>query len=370
MNRREADRFLTALGEVRAAGQRAAVATVVRVHGSAYRREGAKMLVRPDGTYVCALSGGCLEPAVAEAAARVIATGEPVTIGYDLADDSIWSLNIGCTGAVDIRIERNDDEEVTSAWLGVLKRGEPAVLVTRLSGPPGRRVVFPSGASVGTLGDASLDAAVEVAGRERLTFPSPVSGTETREGAELFLEVNQAPPELVVFGAGQDAVPLVQQAWTLGFEVTVVDSRAAYLQSHLFPGARLVLTAFEELAAALTLPRGAFVAIMNHHLDRDRHALKFALDHDPAYLGVLGPRARFERLFTALKNDAYTPPADTRERVHSPIGLAIGAETAEEVAVAILAEILAIRRGFAGGFLAGSTASLHRPAETRAVARW
>ena len=146
MNRPEAERFLTALAEVRAAGLRAAVATVVRVHGSAYRREGARMLVRPDGTYECALSGGCLEPAVAEAAARVIATGEPVTVSYDLADDSIWSLNIGCSGAIDIRIERIDDDEVTRAWLGVLARGEPAVLVTALEGASRRRVVFPSGA--------------------------------------------------------------------------------------------------------------------------------------------------------------------------------------------------------------------------------
>jgi len=108
MNLREAERFLAALAEVRAAGGRAAVATVVRVHGSAYRREGARMLVRPDGTYECALSGGCLEPAVADGAARVISTGEPALVSYDLADDSIWSLNIGCSGAVDIRIERID----------------------------------------------------------------------------------------------------------------------------------------------------------------------------------------------------------------------------------------------------------------------
>lgn len=369
MNRREADRFLAALAEVRAAGGHAAVATVVRVHGSAYRREGARMLVRPDGTYACALSGGCLEPAVAAAAARVIATGEPVTVGYDLADDSIWGLNIGCSGAVDIRIERLDDDEVSRAWLSVLERGDPAVLVTRLSGPANQRVVYASGATAGSLGSAALDAAADLAARERFAQPSAVSGCEVSDGVELFLEVNHAPPVLVVFGAGQDAAPLVQQAWGLGFDVTVVDPRATCLQPETFPGARLVLTPFEDLAAALALPRGAFAVVMSHHLDRDRMALRFCFDGDPSYIGVLGPRARYDRLLTELAKAGYVPPSRTAGRVHSPVGLALGAESPEEVAVSILAEILAIRRGFGGGFLSGSTASLHRPAESRAAAR-
>ena len=171
MNRREAGRFLTALAELRAAGLRAASATVIRVHGSAYRREGARMLVRPDGTYVCSLSGGCLEPAVADAAARVIATGIPATVTFDLADDSIWSLNIGCSGAVDIRIEPIGDDAITASWLGVLEDAEPAVLVTSLSGPGRQRIVFPAAASVGTLGDPGLDADGDAAARARLARP-------------------------------------------------------------------------------------------------------------------------------------------------------------------------------------------------------
>jgi xanthine dehydrogenase accessory factor len=367
MNRREAERFLFALADVRAAGGRAAAATVVRVHGSAYRREGARMLVRPDGTYVCSLSGGCLEPAVAEAAARVIATGEPATVRYDLADDSIWSLNIGCSGAVDVRIERIDDDEVTTAWLRVLEHGEPAALVTRLSGAAARRVVFPSGVSVGSIGDATLDALADTRARAHLVARYPDSAAGMLDRADVFFEINQAPPELVVFGAGQDAVPLVKQAWMLGFEVTVVDPRAASLQSDLFAGARLVLTGFDDLASAITLPRGAFVVIMSHHMDRDRIAMRFALERDPAYVGVLGPRARYEKLVAQLKDEGFTPPAAMLARVHSPIGLALGAESPEEVALAILGEILAIRRGFSGGFLSGETGSLHRRAEARAV---
>ena len=127
MDRRETERLLEVIRQARAAGEPAALATVVRVRGSAYRREGTRMFVRQDGTYECALSGGCLEPIVAEAAARVIATGTPVIVSYDLADDSVWGLGIGCSGAVDIRIERLDDDAVTRAWMAILERGDAAV---------------------------------------------------------------------------------------------------------------------------------------------------------------------------------------------------------------------------------------------------
>ena len=106
--------FSSAVSEARASGQRAAVATIVRVKGSAYRREGTHMLDSSDGTYECALSGGCLEPSVAEAAVRVIETGEPVVVNYDLADDSLWGLGMGCSGAIDVRIERLDDSIATT----------------------------------------------------------------------------------------------------------------------------------------------------------------------------------------------------------------------------------------------------------------
>src|SRR6476469_9924112 len=133
MDRREIERLIYAIREARSAGEPAAVATIVRVRGSAYRREGTHMFVRRDQSYECALSGGCLEPAVADAAARVIDTGEPVVISYDLADDSVWGPGIGCTGAVDIRIERLADDAVANEWWSALERGEDAVLVTPLS---------------------------------------------------------------------------------------------------------------------------------------------------------------------------------------------------------------------------------------------
>ena len=157
MDRRETERLLDAIRQARAAGEPAAMATVVRVKGSAYRREGTRMFVRRTGTYECALSGGCLEPTVADAAARVIATGEPVIVSYDLADDSVWGLGIGCSGAVDIRIERIADDAMTNDWLTILERGEAAVLVTPLSGVSGRMIVRGAGAVVGGLTDPVVE---------------------------------------------------------------------------------------------------------------------------------------------------------------------------------------------------------------------
>jgi xanthine/CO dehydrogenase XdhC/CoxF family maturation factor len=306
---------------------------------------------------------------VADAAARVMATGEPAMVTYDLADDSIWSLNIGCSGAVDIRIERIEDDEVTSAWLGVLERGEAAVLVTPLSGASGRRVVFASGRAVGALSHAAVEREADARARERLDGRSPQSGSEKVGQAEVFFEVNLPPPDLVIFGAGQDAVPLARHAWSLGFAVTVVDPRAAYLQRDLFPGTRLVLTPFDRLAAAATLRRDSVVVVMSHHMERDRQALRFSLEAGAAYIGVLGPRARYERLLLDLAKEGFAPSPAALARVHSPVGLSLGAETSEEVAVSILGEILAVGRGFAGGFLSGSTDSLHRPADRQAITR-
>jgi xanthine/CO dehydrogenase XdhC/CoxF family maturation factor len=367
MDRRETERLLDAIRRARAAGEPAAVATVVRVRGSAYRREGTQMFVRRDGTYECALSGGCLEPTVADAAARVIATGEPVIVSYDLADDSIWGLGIGCSGAVDIRIERIADDAITSEWWTLIERGEAAVLVTPLANVSGRMIVR-AGHRAGGLSDPVVEQAAIAHARERLASPYPASGSDCIGIAELFYDVTMPPPRLVIFGAGHDAAPVAQLAWTLGFAVTVVDVREAFLTSARFAGATLVCAHFSQFAERVPLSRGNFVLIMNHHLERDQESLRFSLESEAAYIGVLGPRARYDKLLAGLRDQGYVPDPSKEARVRSPVGLSLGAETPQEVAASILGELLAIRRGFDGGFLSGSVDSLHRPDDKRLLA--
>ena len=368
MDRRETESLLEAIRKARAAGEPAAVATVVRVKGNAYRREGTRMFVRRDGTYECALSGGCLEPTVAEAAARVIATGEPIIVSYDLAEDSVWGLGIGCSGAVEIRIERIADDAVTNEWLAILERGEAAVLVTPLSGVSGRMIVRRTGEVVGGLTDPAVERAAGARAGARLESPYPASGPDRIGGAELFQEIAMPPPHLVIFGAGHDAVPLAHLAWTLGFAVTVADVREAFLTAERFGGATRVCAHFSQFAGRVTLGSGSFALIMNHHVERDMESLRFSLESDPDYIGVLGPRARYDKLLVGLAKQGYVPDPAKAARVRSPVGLSLGAETPEEVATSILAELLAIRRGFDGGFLSGSVASLHRPADRRLLA--
>jgi xanthine/CO dehydrogenase XdhC/CoxF family maturation factor len=367
MNRRETERILGAIRVAREQRQQVALATIVRVRGSAYRREGARILVREDGSYECLLSGGCLEPAVADAARRVITTGRPAIIQYDLEEDSVWSVGIGCSGAVDILIERLDDA-VTDAWLDALARAEPSVLVRPLAGAEGRLLVREQD-TVGSLGDASLDEEAARHARTRLRATLPESGTRWIGAVDVFFDVNAPPPDLVIFGANSDAEPLVRYAWDLGFAVTVVDVREAYLDPDHFPHATLVSSHFSRFHETVRLTGRSHVVIMNHHLERDRESLRFALDARPAYIGALGPRSRFRKLVSALESGGYRPDAGTLSQVRSPAGLAVGAETPEEIALSILGEILALRRGFDGGFLLGREASLHRPRSSSSLAR-
>jgi xanthine dehydrogenase accessory factor len=361
MDQRETERLLNAIRDARAAGEPAALATVVRVRGSAYRREGTQMFVRRDRTYECALSGGCLEPAVADAASRVIAGGEPTVVSFDLADDSLWGLGIGCTGAVDIRIERINDDPMTNEWLEILERRESAVLVTPLSGVFGGLIVRDGMAAFGSLSDDEVQQEAVVRARQRLASADAESGPERVRGAELFFQVTTPPPDLVVFGAGHDAVPVAEFAWTLGFTVTIVDVREAFLARDRFVGATLIAAHFNHFAEKVRIERGSFVLVMNHHVERDRESLAFSLDSDACSIVVLGPRSRYEKLLSDLHKRHRTFDPERLARVRSPVGLALGAETPHEVAVSIVAEMLAIRRGFAGGFLSGSVRSLHRP---------
>src|SRR3989442_14149366 len=171
------------------------------------------MFVSHDRSDECALSGGCLEPDVAEAAAGVIATGEPITMSYDLADDSVWGLGIGCSGAVDIRIERIEDDAITREWLSILERGEAAVLVTPLSGVSGRMIVRGTGECVGTFTDASVEQEAVVRARARLAAPSPESGPEQGRRAGLFCASATPAPERLLFRPGPDAAPVAPFSW-------------------------------------------------------------------------------------------------------------------------------------------------------------
>jgi xanthine dehydrogenase accessory factor len=365
MDRRETRDILDALGEARRAGRRAALATVVRVQGSAYRREGVRMLVREDGALTCMLSGGCLELEVAEVAKGVLRSGTPALRHYDLAEDVVWGLGLGCGGTVDIYIEPVDGSPFLDDWLDTWTRGDRAVLATPLSDPTGRTLFTAEGDARGSTRDPALDRAVAGAANEILSAPYPRAETRSLSGgngpADVFFDVAGPPPELILFGAGHDAIPLAAHAQRLGWDVTVVDARAAFTTPDRFPGSRLVVAHPSQFEAQVRIGTHAFVMVMNHHLERDQAALAFALRSEAAWIGVLGPRARYLKLLGGLASDGAAPTPAQLARVRNPVGLDIGAESPEEVALAIVGGLLAERRGFEGGPLDGVTGRIHDP---------
>lgn len=359
MNAAETRAVLSALQDARSRGQQAAFATVVGVRGSAYRREGTRMLILDDGAQVCMLSGGCLEAEVVEVGLEVIRSGVPTVTHYDLSEDATWGLGIGCGGSVDVRVERvNTEDPVTAAWLGALERGELAVLAVPLGGR-GQLLLRPGQPPLGELDDPELTHFALAQAQERLELREPravtVSGPQERA---VFLDVSTPPPPLVLYGAGHDAIPLAAQAHALGYAVHVIDPRPAYLTSARFPGAALHDLTPDELGR-FDMPPRAQIIVMNHHLDRDRLCLAHALHSGAEYVGVLGPRSRAEDLLAALAEEGeHFTPAELG-RLRSPIGLRIGAEAPEEVALSILAELMAWRRGYDGGFLNGHAGRIH-----------
>jgi len=367
VNAAETRALLTALSAALSRGQASALATVVGVRGSAYRREGTRMLVLEGGEQVCMLSGGCLEAEVVEVALEVIRTGRPALAHYDLSEDATWGLGIGCGGSVDVRVERVDPgDPVTAGWLAALAEGRAAALAVPLVGE-GRVLVLPGEEVTGSLPGDSLHAFAVKAARERLDLREPRAVTlAAPDGTPVFIDVNVPPPELVIYGAGHDALPLAEQAHALGYAVHIIDPRPAYLTPGRFPGATLHDLAPEELHR-FTPGERAHLIVMNHHLDRDRLCLAHALRSGAGYVGVLGPRSRAEDLLRELERAGVSFTPGQLARLRSPVGLRLGAEAPGEVALSILAELMAWRRGYDGGFLSGHAGRIH-DAETHLAA--
>ena len=368
---------LAAIEGLAARGERMALATIVAVRGSTYRRPGARLLVPEDGAPVGNISGGCLEGDVADMARVVMEEGRARLAGWDLTadDDAVWGLGLGCNGAIEVFIEPAERAaEVAGALRMALEEERPICLVTVVEStdgdvaPGARMVVRPGGESEGSLGSASVDLEAVAAARTLLE----AERSEVRSfggGVRAFVEVLEPPLRLVICGAGHDAIPLVRSASVLGWHAVVVDDREALLVEDRFPGAaRFVhVDAPEDAAKAAEVDARTFVVVMTHNFLRDKAYLRSILDSPAAYVGMLGPAARTERLLTELGDEGLDLPA--RERIHGPAGLDLGGEGPEEIAQSILSEIVAVRRGRSGGFLRERPTPIHDRPRSGAQAR-
>lgn len=359
--REEERSLLQAIANAYLSGRKAAVATVVGVVGSAYRREGTKMLIDANGQQVCMISGGCLEQEVGDLAQQVIALQQGTVKFFDLNEDVVWGLGLGCGGAVNVYIEPLDTREPFKIWLEQVQTQQSCALVTLLGinqqTPAGLapRMLITKDMTLGNLEHAELEQEVYKLAQEKMSQLYPRSETRRfvlgKQTLEVFIDVHVPPAELAIFGAGHDAIPLASYAHQLGFKVTVIDARQAFVTPERFPNAFLLRTHPSGFADKVTLSPRSYVVIMNHHLERDKKSLAFALNAPVPYIGVLGPRQRYERMLATLKEEGVSPSAQALSLVRNPIGVDIGADTPEEIAVSIMSELIAIRNHYKAGFL-------------------
>ena len=342
-------------------GGSAALATVVRISGSAYRRPGAKLLIEESGLTHGGVSGGCLEADVRAQGLEILRGAAPRMLHYDTGSDeeTLWGLGLGCEGAVDVYLQ-----PVDAAWMSgpgkqmreQLAAGNAFAAITGLSGNlAGRTLMLARSGIIGTSGSAETDR--ELSRRASVVLEGDRGGEVIEAGADsAFVDVLRPPPRLFIFGAGDDARPLAALAAQSGFEVTVIDHRPAYLTPERFPPPlRLALRRPSDGLAGLplTLSRGNFAVVQTHALTHDRDWVRALAGQPLAYLGLLGPRVRREQILRDV-------PVDTG-RLFAPVGIDLGADGPEQVAVSIVAELLAVNARRNGGHLRDRCGGIHDP---------
>jgi xanthine dehydrogenase accessory factor len=356
----ETREVLDFLARVRDEGKRAALATVVRVRGSAYRHEGAKLAVAEDGSSAGNVSGGCLEQDVREVALLVIRTNEPQLKSYCSSADEIaaWDLGVGCEGQVDVYVEPAEARPRERTLLEARSPFAVATAIGMRDAGCGMRLIATHDGAEGDLGGVELNRLATA--RARSLLLAGESSIHEIAGRSVFIDVFVPPPQLVVFGAGDDARPLARFAADVGFRVVVVDRRPGYLTRDRFPGAAaLVESAGDGLAEALLLDPECYAVVMNHNFADDQAYLRALLKTPVAYIGMLGPRQRTERMLGNLAAEALLDDS----RVYGPVGLDIGTDGAEQVALAVIAEILAVRSGRRATSLRERQAPIHAPTD-------
>lgn len=283
---------LTAAKSCLAAGHACVIVVLTNVKGSAFRRPGAKLLIRDDGTMTGNVSGGCLENDLRERAMQCLASGEQATVHYDTGSDEdvIWGLGLGCDGEMDLLLIPIAGEAIwMDEALALMAQDKPFTM----SWPP---------------------------------------------GSEAFVDVLEPPPSLFVVGAGDDAIPLVRHAQDAGFRITVIDHRPGYLSAERFPGVTQIALRPEQAAAKLSVDARALVVIKNHALEMDKKWAAWFDATEACYIGLLGPHKRCDQVKEQMTSGNMA-------RVYGPAGLDLGAEGAEQIAVSIVAEMLAVWSG-------------------------
>ncbi len=316
------------------AGHAVALLSLVAVKGSAYRRPGAKMVMAANGRMQGSLSGGCLEGDLFLHAEQAMEDKRASVHRYDLTEDEMWGLGIGCKGQVDVWVEPLDlSSPFWREFRKALESDQPVVWGGQV--PEGLRYFATSSADWKLSGTGSVP--------RRPHELEALSQTGFVE--DYWWDIMRPPVRVIVAGAGHDARPVARLAQQAGFDVTILDPRPHINNADHFPDAELWVRNAAQVDPQEV--RGSFWVIMNHHQQRDEEALTLAASSHPAFVGVLGPKTRTAEMIAKTGIDPEGLP------IHAPVGLDLGAESPDEVAVSIVSELMARRSGTHGGALHG-----------------
>ncbi|MGL5804321.1 MAG: XdhC family protein [Xenococcaceae cyanobacterium] len=353
--------------------ERSYLATIVKTQGSTYRRAGARMLMTSTGQMVGAISGGCLENDVFEHTRQRMPSGKAIVVTYDTTadEDIIWGFGIGCNGVVQVLIEclarslnplpfvRECFEKKQRGVIATVFNIEGWVEIAI-----GARLMLALDGSIITdikepnllqtlVGDTKAALDLQRSSIHKYQFPSG--------SIEVFIEVIQPPTPLIIFGAGSDAIPVVQFAKALGWQVTLVDCRANEATRERFLMAdNVILTRREIIDQQIEIARDTVAVVMTHNYFDDLEILKILLPSSVKYIGILGAKQRTKEILGKIH---YSK--EQLEKLYFPVGLDLGAETPQEIAIAIIAEIQAVLSNRCSGMLKNRNDSIHQKLEVK-----
>jgi xanthine dehydrogenase accessory factor len=342
---------LASVRDVLESDRRGVLATVIGVDGSAYRRPGAKMVIPEGGTGVGHITAGCLEDEIQRLAQSVLADGEPHVETYDLRSDGddVWGLGVGCNGVIDVLLEPIDDDyrAVVEAYEAGEDVGVATVVDADDPGIVGARAYYDPAADEFRLGDRFPGAAVNRL--REVTRDLTERGRADSVGVDgptVFVDGIAAPDDLVVIGTGHDVGPITELGANAGFRVTVVGFRGANTRAERFPAADDVRsTSPARLREAVEFDADTYVVVATHNFVDDRLAVDELLGTDVPYVGLMGPRERFEEMLEEFAIDDRSFSESELARLYTPVGVDLGSGSPYGIALGIVAEVLAVSNG-------------------------
>ena len=361
-------------------GKGVALASVVHLEGSSYRRPGARMLVSDEGELTGAISGGCLEGDALRKALYALSQQRSRLVSYDTRDEDDMTIGIqlGCAGVIQVLFEPIDpakqDNPIQLIRKALAIRQE-AVMVTlfnlsnKHADQPGTCLLMES--------NGNISGSIPIQGIEKFVMEDVLQAMRNKksvfreyqaEGISMtaFIEFLQPPISLVVVGAGNDAVPMMQIADTLGWDIRIVDGRNTHARPERFVAACQVLVSKPEAVLdQLSMDSRTVFVMMTHNYNYDLSMLKALLPTQTPYIGMLGPKKKLDRMLDELRQEGMKLDDAMLSKVHGPTGLEIGAETPEEIALSIIAEIQAVVEGKVGGMLKHKPDVIHAREDIR-----